>query len=114
MSFDLGPNLTQIFLALVAIVPAIIAAYYARKAGLQAIEAKEVALDSVAKAVETHDLVNSRMSELLEMTRAASRAEGVIEGQSSPVSDVPQDVTIVNSDPVPVRNTNVNSPIDTP
>jgi hypothetical protein len=39
-----------------------------------------VGIDRVtAKANETHLLVNSRMTELLELTRMASRAEGVKE-----------------------------------
>ena len=33
-------------------------------------------------AVQTHELVNSRMTELLEITRKAALAEGVIEGVS--------------------------------
>jgi len=97
VSFDLGPNLTQIFLAGIAIIPAIIAAYYARKAGLAALEAKAVAEDSIVKAVETHDLVNSRMSELLELTRSSARAEGVVEGLALPV---------------PEGTTNPNPPLD--
>lgn len=32
------------------------------------------------KIDRTHELVNSRMSELLDLTRKASKAEGVLEG----------------------------------
>ncbi len=34
--------------------------------------------------VETHEMVNSRMTELLEITKSASHAEGVIEGVAMP------------------------------
>jgi hypothetical protein len=36
-----------------------------------------------AQGKQTHDLVNSRMSELLEKVETASRAEGVLEGRAS-------------------------------
>ena len=39
-----------------------------------------------AIATTTHNLVNSRMTELLEISKSASHAEGVIEGAGVPVS----------------------------
>jgi hypothetical protein len=38
----------------------------------------------VAKINQVHNLVNSRMTELLEITKKASLAEGLKQGQESP------------------------------
>lgn len=38
----------------------------------------------VAKLNQVHNLVNSRMTELLDLTRMASKAEGIKQGQSEP------------------------------
>lgn len=58
---------TTIILAIVAIFPASLAAI--------------LSYMTLIRNKETHDLVNSRMTELLEITKSASRAEGVIEGK---------------------------------
>lgn len=121
MSFEVGDNLTTVLLALFALagpIVAAIAAYYARQAN--------------AKAVQTHDLVNSRMSELLTLTRASSRAEGVIAGATGelPVMGTPPSL-ITTRDAIPpappltseladpltgaeLPNHNVTTPIDPP
>ena len=67
MSFEIGTNLSAVLIALIAIIPALAAAYFARRAANQ--------------TVATHDLVNNRMTELLSATRTTSRAEGVREGE---------------------------------
>ncbi len=64
MSFDIGPNLSSILVALIAAIPAIIAARYAYKA------------NDVSE--KTRDDVNGRMGQLIEVTRA----EGVTAGAS--------------------------------
>lgn len=46
---------------------------------------------AVIQSRKTHQLVNSRMSELLELTRKASRAEGVKEGEGKPYRKRPRD-----------------------
>jgi hypothetical protein len=38
---------------------------------------------AIAKIREVHFLINSRLTELIEMTKTASRAEGVIEGRDN-------------------------------
>ena len=92
---EIGDNLTGVLIALIAGIPAIIAAFYAWKANTTAASA-------VGKAVQTHDLVNSRMTELLELTRKSSRAEGVAIGAgivSQPV--VPTVAQVLGGDFVP-------------
>lgn len=45
-----------------------------------------MALLALMKTQETHVAVNSRMDELLKITRTASRAEGVLEGSAAHVT----------------------------
>jgi hypothetical protein len=52
----------------------------------------------IVQARQTHALVNSRMTELLELTRSASRAEGQL---SATVGDSPTGIGVVlPTDPV--------------
>lgn len=69
MNVEIGSNFTAVLLALIAIIPATIAAIYARNAGKQ--------------ANETHELVNNRMSELLTAQTSVAHAEGVLSGEQS-------------------------------
>lgn len=69
MEFDLGPNITQILLAFVAIVPAIIAAYYARKANITS-ETTQTKVDGF-----THELVDAK--------EAKAAAEGQLAGEAA-------------------------------
>jgi hypothetical protein len=64
----LDPWLSALAMILAGVGPllAALAAYYAAKAR--------------AETARTHDLVNHRMDELLELTRAAARAQGRLEG----------------------------------
>jgi hypothetical protein len=57
-----------VILAIIAIVPSTLAAI--------------LSFLALNKARATHLLVNSRMDELLKITKSASRAEGVIEGKA--------------------------------
>jgi hypothetical protein len=68
MTFDIGQNLTTVLIALLAAVPAIIAAWWARKAQVQ--------------SAQTSAQVNGRMTELLNLTRVAAHNEGLALGQS--------------------------------
>ena len=72
MTFDIGQNLTTVLIALLAAIPAIIAAWFARKAQQQS---------SV-----TGSQVNGRMTELLNLTRVASHNEGLALGQTGAVA----------------------------
>jgi len=63
---DIGANLTAVLIALIAGVPAAIAAFYGHKAA--------------TKITETHELVNSQTARLVTIEKAASRAEGVTAG----------------------------------
>lgn len=46
-------------------------------------------LDAVdKKQAETHDLVNSRLTEMLELTRTSARAEGKTEGKIEGLTEV--------------------------
>lgn len=85
MTFDIGDNLANILIALIAAIPAIIAARYAYKAN-----------DTSEK---TRVNVDGKMDTLLEASIGRAKAEGIIEGT---ISNGPQDVSIVNPDPVPV------------
>lgn len=67
MTFEIGTNLSAVLIALIAIIPAVIAAVYARNAS--------------KTSTSTHELVNSRMSQLLELSESTSRLEGVREGE---------------------------------
>ena len=69
MTFEIGSNLATVLVALFAAVPAIIAALYAR---------------SAAKGSDaTHELVNSRMGELLTAATGVAKAEGVAQGEQA-------------------------------
>lgn len=48
-------------------------------AGVAALPATIAAVAALVQATKTHKAVNSRMTELLELTRRASRAEGTLE-----------------------------------
>jgi len=69
----LDDNTTTVLLALISAVSALVAAYIAYLA-------KRGADMAVAQAKTTHELVNSRMTELLALTKSSAHAEGVIEG----------------------------------
>lgn len=56
---------TAIIIAVIAIVPSSLAAF--------------VSFLALRKSKETHLLVNSRMTELLEITKKSSKAEGILE-----------------------------------
>lgn len=62
MMADLSSNQTMVILAVIALVPAWFA-YLAKR-----------------QAKQTHLLVNSRMDELLRLSKTASKAEGKLEG----------------------------------
>jgi hypothetical protein len=68
MTFDIGQNLTTVLIALLAAIPAIIAAWFARKAQMQ--------------SSTTSAQVNGRMTEMLNLTRVASHNEGLALGQA--------------------------------
>ena len=74
VTFDIGSNLAAVLMALIAALGSFIAAFFAYKAS--------------AKTVQTHDLVNGRMTQLLTMTNAVSRAQGVQAGVAGNL-DVP-------------------------
>lgn len=67
-------NTTTVLLALIAAIAAILSALIAAWAKLRA----DVA---IAQGKTTHDLVNSRMTELLAITKSSAHAEGVLEGK---------------------------------
>lgn len=67
---------TDIIVALVAAVGSIVAASLSALAVVLASQSK-------AQSRETHLLINSRMTELLELTRSSARAQGVKEGRES-------------------------------
>ena len=67
MTFDIGTNLSGVLIAFIAIIPATVAAIYARNAA--------------KTSVATHDLVNSRMDELVGVASSTSRLEGVLQGE---------------------------------
>lgn len=94
--FDIGQNITTILLALIASIPAAIAAFYAHKAN----KATEVG-NKLSK--ETHDLVNSQSEALLAVTKTSAHAEGVLEQKNKE----PTDVFVVNptDEPVPIIDT---------
>lgn len=69
MQFDIGPNLETLLLALLAALPGIIAAWYARKAAAGA------------------DRVDGRLNGRLDALVTAAHAQGVLAGQAAP--DVP-------------------------
>ena len=52
---------------------------------LALIQAKQTILEE--KQGETHKLINSRMTELLELTRTQSKAEGKLEGKAEEKAD---------------------------
>lgn len=60
--------LISLITSITACITACVAAYFAYK--------------GKNMATKTHDIVNSRMTELLSLTRASSRAEGKLEGQA--------------------------------
>jgi hypothetical protein len=68
-------NTTKVLLELItafsAIAAAAIAAFAYKRAN-----------DAVITSSKTHDLVNSRMTELLEITKTSAHAEGVIDGKA--------------------------------
>lgn len=66
MSFDVGPNIVVIALALIAIVPGAIAAYFARKASVKV------------------DDVGHRIDGRLDTVISAAHARGVLAGQADP------------------------------
>lgn len=69
MEFEIGSNLSTVLIAMFAAIPAIIAAFYARNA---------------AKGAETtHDLVNSRMTELLNASTGQAKAAGIAQGEQA-------------------------------
>lgn len=65
-----------IIVALIGMVGSVASAGFAAWAVVRAGQAR-------TQATTTHDLVNSRMTELLEVTRAASRAEGQAAGEQA-------------------------------
>lgn len=66
-------TLTQVLIALSALVAAAISVY------------------NSFKIQEVHMLVNSRLTELLEISRAASKAEGVLEGRGEKAEELNTD-----------------------
>jgi hypothetical protein len=71
-------NLTTVLLALIAIIPSTLAAVLAYLASQRSAEA-------LKQGKETHLLVNSRMTELLAITKTSAKAEGVLEEKSKKV-----------------------------
>lgn len=59
----------------------IVVAFITYKTQVIAREAKTVAEQGVAQSIQTHNVVNSRMEEMLRIVRDKSLAEGKIEGQ---------------------------------
>lgn len=89
---DVGDNITSILLALIAGIPAIIAAFYAHKATRQATSAAE----------ETRVLrseVNGRMDERVTAARAEGKLEALTDRRGSPVVGAPAAVVNVSHDP---------------
>jgi hypothetical protein len=75
MTIDIGSNLTTVLMALIAAIGSIVAAFFAYKASGRAATA-------TIQAAATHNLVNSRMTELLALSNAAARANGVAAGMA--------------------------------
>lgn len=82
---------TEIWIAIIGVVGISISAYFSLR-GLKAtlknnldmaiLQLKEGQRSIQDQAVETHKLVNSRMTELLELTRKAAEAKGKEEGKA--------------------------------
>jgi hypothetical protein len=68
VTLEFGSNLTSVLLALITAAGAFTAAFFAYQAS--------------TKTILTHNLVNSRMTELLALSNAAARAQGVAAGVS--------------------------------
>ena len=73
MSFDIGPNIVVVILAVIAAVPGIIAAIYAH-------DARQNAKEAAANTTATATKIDGRMDELLNLAKTSSRAEGVVAG----------------------------------
>ena len=43
----------------------------------------------LVQITRTHELVNSRMTELLELTRSSAKAQGVLEGAAEATQQIP-------------------------
>lgn len=76
-----GVLFTSIASAYVAVVTAL-AKISADKALALAVSTKVVADETKKVADATHDAVNSKMEQLLDVVKTSSRAEGVIEGKA--------------------------------
>ncbi len=71
--FEVGDNVVVIALALIAILPGIAAAYYAKRAADRAAK-----VDTATTVISQK--IDGRMDEILRLSQAASRAEGVAAG----------------------------------
>ena len=72
-TIDIGPNLTAVMIAIIAGVPSIVAAFYARKAN--------------STAASTHDLVNSQTDALLAASNSVAFREGVDAGAAAKATE---------------------------
>lgn len=71
---------TKNLLLIIAAIGGIVSAILAFLSKQQADKAAARAETAAATGKQTHDLVNSRMTELLAITKSSARAEGIIEG----------------------------------
>ena len=90
MTFDIGSNLAGVLTALISMFAAIAAAYFAYKGGqksasasVSSASASKSASDASDTATSTHELVDGRMTELLNLTRQAATAVGVAQGTAA-------------------------------
>ena len=87
MTLEFGSNLTSVLLALITAAGAFTAAFFAYRAN--------------TKSTLTHNLVNSRMTELLALSNAAARAQGVAAGLTGDTVIPP----VVTTQPEPIIKT---------
>lgn len=93
---DLGDNVTAILLALIAGIPAIIAAFYAHRANAQAGKAAQ-------SGSRVEQSVNGVLHEHIQDAKAAAHAEGKLEGITERRGATPAPpVVVVNPAPTPL------------
>ena len=86
MTLDIGSNLETVLMALIAAIGSIVAAFFAYR--------------SASKATLTHNLVNSRMTELLALSNATARAQGVAAGLAGVTAVAPVVTAAPESPPI--------------
>jgi hypothetical protein len=101
MTIDIGPNIVSVVIAIIGMITSIVGAYFAYKAHTSASIASTSATAANASALATGIKVDGRLSELLTISKAASRAEGVVAGLSGDTTVppvVPDPTFITNGD----------------